>query len=150
MVGSPSSGAGAPWRAAAVLHAGVVVTVLALALFIAIEIGGEATGFGSVLAITTAVVVALFAVIPLRLAFAFARRSASAPRRSRAATRVGCLGPVLLVLCFALVAFVRSTLAGETIYQVLSVVAVLVGLVGLLVAATAVAKRVALRTGAPW
>jgi cytochrome b561 len=141
---------GPPWRAAAALHACVAVAVVALALFIAIDVGRESGGFGRILAVAAAVVVGLFAVIPFRLAMAFAGRSPSAPQRSRVATRVGCLGPVVLVLALALVGFVRSVLAGDAIFQVLGVVAVLLGLLGLVATATAAARRVARRTGAPW
>jgi len=134
------------WLVASALYGVLALAVLAIAAFIAIEVAGGSDAVGRVLALLAATVIAVFCVIPFRAAIAFARRSPHALRRGMA-TRVGCLGPLVLMLSLALVGFVRSVLADDAIYQILAVVAILAGLMGLLAAANATARRVGRRTG---
>jgi hypothetical protein len=125
---------------AALLYGLLALGALAIAAFVGFEIGGEASGLGRWLAVSAGAFIALFAVIPLRAAVAFARRSPPAVRHI-VATRVGCLWPLILILILALLGFVRSLLAGEPIYQILGVVAVLLAFIGVHQAASTVARR---------
>jgi hypothetical protein len=136
------SNGGPLWVVTAVLYGILGLGALAVAAFAGFEIGGEATGLGRILAWSAAAFIALFTVIPFRAAGAFARRSPLAARHIRA-TGIGCLLPLFLMTLLATLGFIRSLLAGEPIFQILGVMAVLVALIGVWWFASILGRRIA-------
>jgi hypothetical protein len=105
-----------PRPLAALVQMVIALFAVGFAAFAIVEVGGEVDGVAKPFFIVPGVLIALLAILPVRAAIALFRGAPEAQQRTET-VRKGCGLPMYGAFGFGLIALVRSTVAGESITE---------------------------------